>query len=271
MLNNPSDLGPGDRKSASFDWNGFEIIEITSATHPYFEGVYSKLWEEFGQKGELESRETITRRFEQNSSSNAKGHHIYYQLLSVWQEGKFAAACDHSVILLNPAEEAVVHLSHILLAPSQRGTGLTGWVRAWPVQAARQCLSAAGRPNLPITVVAEMDPFDATSEASVRRTKGFKKGGLRRVDPHPFDYWQPDFRPSHEIDQGRGPKPLSLQLLLRQVGKEDETEISALRLHRIITALYTMYGENFRAQDMAPVWKHLEAFPLKDGLKVSLE
>jgi hypothetical protein len=256
-----TDLAPGDQSSASFDWTGFEVSRIESVKDPRFNQVYEELWKEFGAKGEVEQREVLESRFSWSPAKSDAGYSFGYEMISVFKRSQFVAVRDHTSILCHHhPSEAVVHLSHALIDSSYRGTGIAGWLRAWPILNARACLEMAGLDSRsPITLVAEMDPYDPKREGAIARSKSYQKAGFLMVDPSRFDYWQPDFRPFELIDRDGGPKPLSLRLVIRRVGRESENEISGAELKRIVSALYTMYETGFRPSDMAVVWKHMQS------------
>src|SRR5687768_1237021 len=53
-----SDLAPGDAKSVGLDLGQFTFHRIRTIDDPLFETAYRLLWVEFGEKGEMERRET---------------------------------------------------------------------------------------------------------------------------------------------------------------------------------------------------------------------
>jgi hypothetical protein len=254
-----SDLAPGDQRSASFNWDEMERLRITSPEDPLFHQIYEKLWEEFGAKGEVEQKEVLSQRLCWDPSKMDSGYSLGYELIGVFKRGIFVATRDHTAIIRggqNP--EVVVHLSHSLIAPEFRGKGLVGWLRSWPVETARNSLLAAGLPSdTPITLVAEMEPLNLLSRESTTRLKSYQSAGFLMVDPNSIDYQQPDFRAPHLIDSSGGPQPLSLRLVIRRVKRETETEIRSSEVHRIILALYQMYGTSFRKKDMEEIRKNL--------------
>src|SRR5436190_23103423 len=137
------DLAPGDAKSAGLDPGSFTFHRIRSEADKWFEPAYERLWAEFGEKNEMERRATLAARF-------ALAPEMIYEMILVQKDGHFAAVRDHTAI---PADgEVVVHLSHKLVAPEYRRTGLTGWMRALPLATAREFQSGA-----PVTLAAEME------------------------------------------------------------------------------------------------------------------
>ncbi len=234
------DLAPGDRKSADLDLALWQIDRVPSIAHPLFEMAYGALWEAFGSKGELESRAVLAGRFALPPS-------MLYELILVRREGRLAAVRDHTAMAV--AGEVVVHLSHNLVTPEWRRSGLAGWLRALPLGAARRC----GRtnqlgPECPVTLVGEME-YGEQPENLVR-LRAYEKAGFRKVDPAVVSYFQPDFRAPEEIDAAGGAAPLPFQLVIRQVGREGEETIATGRVRMFIGALYALYGAQFRRCDM---------------------
>ena len=232
----PQDLAPGDLRSASLDLARFSIAHIRSVDDPLFETAYALLWAEFGARHEMERRETLERRL-------ALAPQMRYELLLVQHAGRPAAVRDHTAI--RAAHGVVVHLSHNLVLPAWRRTGLAGWMRALPLLAAREL-----DPGAAVTLAAEMESPHGADPARSIRLQAYEKAGFRKVDPAALRYHQPDFRAPGEIDAAGGPRPLPLQLVLRRVGREAETSIPGRDLRSIVRALYEMYGRQFRAADL---------------------
>lgn len=260
---NAEDLAPGDRASAGFNSAGLDVHSIVSAEDPLFEEAYRVLWEYFGQLNELESREVLARRLARNGDIRAGEPAMRYDLVLLRQRGRFVAACDHTAVA--DAQGVIVHVSHVLIDPSWRRTGLSGWVRAFPIQTARRCLEDAGLPfDLPISLVAEVE-YPEESDERITRLKTFERAGFQKIDPSVIDYHQPDFRPPEMIDATAGPEPLPFQLLIRRVGCESVTEMNGAEVRSIVERLYRIYGRDFREQDMAAVWRQLETYPSADA------
>ncbi len=255
-----TDLAPGDLRSHIFDWDQFEIMEVRQRADPDFGRLYATLDGEFGSRNEMESVEVLQQRLSWNVTELRNGHHLSYRLLALQKHGKIAATRDHTVIIKTetPAR-ACVHLSHLLVEPEWRRTGVAGWMRALPVQDARRaCVDLGLSAKTPITLVAEMEPYE--SPAQLPRLKAYARAGFRRVDPLRVNYHQPDFRSFEEIDASGGPKPLGFWLMVRQVGQENDDAMTGLELHRIVGALYAMYAQAFRPQDMAQLYAEMEKY-----------
>jgi hypothetical protein len=255
-----SDLAPGDSKSAALDLTTFEIAHIRSIDDPLFEFAYARLWEEFGAKDEMELRETLDLRFR-------LAPRLLYEMLLVHRGGEFVAARDHTAIVARDEAHAVVHLSHILVAPATRRTGLTGWLRALPIATARECLTTNGAPpGARITLVAEMEYPQLDDPTRLIRLQAYERAGFRKIDPGFVHYYQPDFRAPRTIDATGGPRPLPFQLIVRRVGREHERVISGEETRTLVQALYDIYGPQFRPADLAHPLLSLDSYPASTAM-----
>lgn len=261
----PGDLAPGDAKSLDRDWSGLELHRVESAEDPLFDEAFGTLWSEFGESGEVEQPAVLSRRMMWNGHAMINGCALRYRMMLLKAAGKIAAVRDHTAIVRDDREGAVVHLSHNLIAPEWRRTGLAGWLRALPILTARNVLAAQGRPaDATITLVGEMEHPDPNDMASLVRLKAYEKAGYRKIDPGAVNYLQPDFHAPEDIDDQGGPKPIPLALVIRRVGRETETEISGQEARDIAESLYRMYRAGFREKDMIPLFASLENYPAPD-------
>lgn len=250
-----SDLAPGDGKSASFDLTRYDVTCIRSIHDPLFETAYTHLWEEFGAKDEMELRETLDLRF-------GLAPQMLYEVWLVRQGQEFLAVRDHTAILARHEPHAIVHMSHNLVSPASRRTGLTGWLRALPIATARQCLAAHGvKEHGRITLLAEMEYMQDDDPARMIRLQAYERAGFRKIDPAFVHYHQPDFRAPDVIDATGGPKPLPFQLIIRRVGREHERAIPSKEVRTCIQGLYDIYRPQCRAADFAHPLLSLDALP----------
>ena len=263
----PEDLSAGDARSLALDVSQFEVRRIVESGDPVFEAAYDRLWQEFGTLNEMESKEVISRRLGWQPAASSGNRWLRYEMLVVRKQGQLVAVRDHTAVV-TPGEgtpRAVVHMSHVLVEPPWRRTGLAGWLRAWPIQTARACLEAARFPvSSPITLVAEMEHTEPSFPNRMIRLQAYEKAGFKKVDPSRVGYVQPDFRSPEAIDAGGGPRPLPFGLVVRRVGREQEQAIGGGEVRGMVESLYEMYGTSFRPSDMAVVWKTLKAYPETD-------
>jgi hypothetical protein len=238
------DLAPGDSKSAALDLALFEIACIRSTSDPLFEPAYARLWEEFGAKDEMERRETLDLRFR-------LAPRLLYEMVLIRRNGEFVAVRDHSAILTRDGAHAVVHLSHNLVAPASRRTGLAGWLRALPIATA---------------LVAEMEYPQPGDPARLVRLQAYERAGFLKLDPALVGYHQPDFRASEVIDATGGARPLPFQLVIRRVGREHERVISGDEARTLVQAIYDIYRPQFRPADLAHPLLTLDTYPIDHTL-----
>jgi GNAT superfamily N-acetyltransferase len=255
-------LSPGDTKSLQGDWGGLELHTISSAVDPFFQTAFKALWEEFGAAGEMEQEEVIAERMKWHPSQMHDEAALLYAMQLITRNGEFVGVRDHTAILLANEPGAIVHLSHNLVSPAWRRSGIAGWLRALPVSTALEALAAAGRQlDTPVTLVGEMEHFNPSNAATGIRLTAYEKAGYKMVDPELVDYWQPDFRDPRIIDQENGPKPIPLCLMLRRFGREHEEFVSGAEVCQVVDALYKMYGRGFRKRDMRVVFETLKNYP----------
>lgn len=258
IVSSPADLAPGDTKSAGADLSAYRIDRIRALDDPLFETAYAPLWAEFGAKDEMELRETLGLRF-------GLAPRMLYEMLLVRRGGEFVAVRDHTAAVAEGG--SVVHLSHNLIAPAARRTGLAGWLRAWPIQTARECLAANGvAVDAPVTLVAEMEYEAEDDTAREIRLRAYERGGFRKIDPAVVCYHQPDFRAFEIIDATGEARPLPFQLVVRQVGREGDETIAGREVRRLVRTIYGIYGPQFRPADLAHPLLSLDRFPPDDAL-----
>ncbi len=235
----PEDLAPTDTKSLSADLSSIRLHRVTSATDPHFAPAYDHLHAEFAAANELESGTILAARLARSPTDLHSGHALHYELLYLTDDlGSFAAVRDHTAIVNPATPHVIVHLSHNLIAPTWRRTGLAGWLRALPLQTARALLEIHNLPpDAPITLVAEMEPANPSDPANTTRLAAYSKAGFLSLDPTHLDYHQPDFRASPSI-----PQPIPLSLLIRRVNQSPTPILTATETRAIITALLAMYA-----------------------------
>lgn len=263
----PADLTAGDSSAAEFDWSMLQAERVADVDDPAFEEGYHFLHDEFHSRAEMESREVIAQRLKWDPSKSENGLALLYEMLVITSQEEVAAVRDHTAIVAvqSPHAPAVVHLSHVLVEKSWRGTGLGAWLRTLPIDTARGCMKAAGRSEFgPIVLVGEMEhPSDVSQ---VARLRAYERAGFLKIDPARVPYHQPDFRSPSEIDS-TGLKPLPMALVVRRVGLEEEKEISGGEVREIVSSLYRMFEMGFRKQDMAGLWREVnERYPGMDEM-----
>jgi GNAT superfamily N-acetyltransferase len=252
----PDLLAPGDQKSVALAPSSFVWTRIRSTDDPAFERAYSALWAEFGAANEMEARSVLAGRF-----ANPE---VYYEILLVEKDGAFCAVRDHTAVWSDG--EVFVHLSHVLVAPEQRRTGLAGWLRAAPIVAARELASAHGQPGASVTLVGEMEYDDGSDPKRAVRLAAYERAGYLKIDPAVVRFAQPDFRPVAVIDAEGVSRPLPFQLVVRRVGRELERAMRGASVRCAVRALYKIYGAQFRKSEMEHPMLSLENYPSDETL-----
>ncbi len=254
-----SDLAPGDQKSLGLDGASLRLVSVQQASQPEFLLGYEQLRREFGEKNELEMRSVLEKRLSWNPAGLRKnGFSLHYEMIWVESKGKFIAVRDHTAIV--SATEAVVHLSHILVDPEWRRSGIAGWLRAWPVRWAREVMRGEAKP---VTLVAEMEPLAVDHPERFPRLASIEKSGYSKVAG--ISYHQPDFRTPEIIDAEGIVRSLPMSLIIRSVGNESAKQVSGKRVRDWVSAIYTMYGEGIGESEMRSVWDQLRAYPAEDS------
>jgi hypothetical protein len=254
-----ADLAPGDREAARRDWADVSVHCVRDAADPDFAPAYERLWSEFGPGGGMETRAVIRERLAWDARRPVPGAVLLYELLVVRRGGAVAALRDHTAVVRLDGAGAprpgpvVVHLSHALVEPAQRGSGLAAWLRALPLQAARHCAAAAGcPPGAPIVLAAEMEAPDPAWPERARRLRSYERAGFQKVDPSAAPYAQPDFRPPDVLAHA-APRPLPLDLVVRRVGREGQAAMPAAELAALVEAIYAVYGVHVPAVALDPL------------------
>lgn len=258
----PEDLAPGDHRAREHR-SSLRVRAVRDAQDPLFDHLYARLWHEFGHRNEMESRATIVDRLAHDPRDLVHGHALRYELLAVLDDDNIVGLRDHTAIVPPGAPGAptrvLVHLSHVIVEPQYRGTGLAGSLRALPLQTARACAALAQRSCDGITLVGEMEhPSDAPDVQT--RLRSYDRAGFRKPDPQLVPYHQPDFRPATQIDAS-SLQPVPLMLALRRVRREHERTVPAAEVHELVTGLYTVFAVHQRREDMAPLWAWCDALP----------
>jgi GNAT superfamily N-acetyltransferase len=263
-----ADLAPGDAEAQRFGASGIRVRRIRSADDPLFPIAHDRLWAEFGERREMETRAVIASRLAWDPARPIGRYRYLYEMLVVERGDEIVALRDHTAIA--PADVSgssvavLVHLSHVLIEPLWRGKGLAGWLRAFPLQAARECAAAGGGSADSITLVAEMEPPEHADPMTLRRLASYGSAGFRKIDPAYAQYAQPDFRAPAAI-AASGVQPVPLVLVVRRVGREQELEIPGAEVRMIVAALYEMFAVHLPREHMAPLWVIHDALPAADA------
>jgi GNAT superfamily N-acetyltransferase len=257
-----ADLAPGDRRVGADDWSDLAVHGVSGSEDPDFAGAFDRLWAEFGAGGEMERRDVIAARLRWTPARPVAGAALLYELLVLRRRGTIVAVRDHTAIVRlddrgRPRPEpTIVHLSHALVEPAFRGSGLAAWLRALPLECARRCAAQAGRTghtrDARVILVAEMEHPDRGDRDRMGRLRSYERAGFRKIDPAALEYRQPDFRAIGDLP-GAVPPPLPLALVVRRVGAETENAMSATEVAAVVESIYAVYAVHVSTAALDPL------------------
>jgi GNAT superfamily N-acetyltransferase len=238
------DLAPGDAKGQGA--LGRFTMSLVTADGSDFEQAYALLDGEFGAKGELERRETLLGYLSRETATYG-----YRLVLARDAEGKVAAVRDCHISIDPGAHTVVVYLSHVLVLPPYRRSGLGSLMREVPAALARRAMAGAKlEPPVDLLLAAEMEPVAEGAVDTVTRLVAYGRAGFKVIDPSYLPYCQADYREHARIDADR-PRPLPLLPVVRWVGHETAREIPRSLAAAYVEHLYRIIGVHCREQDLA--------------------
>ena len=253
------DLAPGDRHHAAGDFGDVRVRRVCDPDDVDFAVAYSQLFGEFGWRGEMERRQVICERLAWDPARPVTRAALAYEMLTLRRGGEIAALRDHTAAVRLDDDgrplpgPIVVHLSHALVHPPHRGSGLAAWLRALPLQTARRCAASAGcAAGTPVVLVAEMEPRDEHQPARMARLRSYERAGFQLIDPSAAPYAQPDFG-APDTWEGAAPRAISLGLVVRRVGREGESTMPPDELRAVVEAVYAVYGVHVPAAALDPL------------------
>jgi GNAT superfamily N-acetyltransferase len=231
------------------------VLEDVSDLASFDEG-YRLLDAQFGAANELERRPVLQRWFELGSLSpdEAPMRAFYHMLLVREPDGTIAAVRDAFSAVDHDRRRVVSLMSHSLVLPAWRRTGLAAVLRAAPVVWARQDAVAHGVVDPEILLVAEMELVEPQLLESRVRLAAYRKGGFAVVPPPRLPYCQPDFRDVAAL--GIDPLPLPFLLLVRQVGEEHRDSITPERAIALLDGLDAIHGPSTSEGQLATIREH---------------
>ena len=274
MIIAPADIHAGEgREKVEQALARFSVEEARDAAS--FDEGYRALEAEFGPRGELERREVLSTWFAGPrvppagwwSGRSAQGQVgdvrcRYHLLLARDENGRLAGARDCFISLDVAATSAdggarcVVLLSHSLVLPAYRRTGVAALLRAAPVPLARRAAVEAGVPAgaAEIVLLAEMEPAAPEDPATVIRLLAYGRAGFRAMPPPIYPYAQPDFRDVAAL--GLPAVPLPLLMVVRQVGEEARLDMPRPRAEAILRQVQSVHACDNRPADIAEIRDH---------------
>ncbi|MEY3214730.1 MAG: hypothetical protein RIT28_5211 [Pseudomonadota bacterium] len=238
------DLMPAERNARLDEALARFTITPILAPGPEFDEVYAFLDAEFGPKNELEAKATLAGWLGRHGVVD--GRFVAYHLLVCHDaDGALAGARDCFVIRRGEGPWVVL-LSHVLIGPAWRRSGLGALLRAAPVALLR---AAGAREDDERVLAAEQELIDPADEASIVRQLAYGRAGFSALNPQVFPYAQPDFRP-HAV-AAADPKPVPMMLTLRRLGLEAAAEAPAALAWAVLDAFDAVHGEHCLPGDLA--------------------
>ncbi|WP_437914245.1 hypothetical protein WME73_50105 [Sorangium sp. So ce302] len=272
MIVDPRDVCPGEGpEKVARALAQFSVDEAQDGAA--FDEGYRALDAVFGPKGELERREVLWAWLTgAHTDAGAPITATYHLLLArSVDDGRLAGVRDCYVTLDRAARRCVALLSHALVLPAFRRTGLAALLRAAPVALARRAIDdagllggkGAGGDGAEVMLAAEMEAVDPDDRDTVVRLIAYGRAGFAIVPPDVLPYAQPDFRDIAAL--GVTPVPLPLLAVVRQVGEEERDEIPRARAESFLRHYQAVHAREVSQGELAPIRENalarLAAFP----------
>lgn len=233
----PADVWSGERDRFERATPRFSGHRVCDPASPVFDEAFGALWDCFGAQGELERRPVLEAWLREPTVRGPL--RIDYHLL-VWRErasGALVAIRDAFVGVDRAGGSCVALLSHALVLPGFRRSGVAAVVRTAPATLARQAVAAAGI-DAPRVLVAEMEPVDPADAASIVRLLAYGRAGFAVVPPAVLPYCQPDFR---ALSDPSDAAPIPMALVVRVVGRESARALPAPLASAIVAQLAAIH------------------------------
>ncbi len=242
------DIAPGENPSKVRDALArFRLIDVRD--DDAFARGYEALERQFGPVDELERREVLQAWQRGLYTDVAARLTAAYHMNLVFDGDTLAAARDHFSIVDQDTGAVVAFLSHSLVLPSFRRSGVAALLRSLPAAHARLDAAALGVSLTEASLLSEMEMYEPERTETLVRLSAYGRGGFRVVPPWCVPYAQPDFRDVAGLRLQARPVPM--MLLVRQVRHEDRTTIAPQRARRLVDALAVVHRVTVDAAQIA--------------------
>ncbi|MFN7143212.1 MAG: hypothetical protein ACK4YP_05505 [Myxococcota bacterium] len=189
-----ADVAPLDLEKAAGALRRVRLELVADPDGAAFDRAYTLLDGFFGPRGEMEARAALARFVRERVIPFGPGLEGVYHLVAAWDGDALVGVRDCYVDIDHPRGVCVVALSHSLVVPEWRRSGLAAVLRALPVTLARRVVAERAGRALPTLVAAEMEPVDPGNRDTVVRLVAYGRSGFSVLDPTRFRYSQPEFR-----------------------------------------------------------------------------
>lgn len=252
----PADLHPGEgarrHRAALEDY----VCDVVGDEGSFHRG-YTLLHDEFGPEGEIERRETLLAWHRGEIAPPGPIRPAYHMVLVYDGTGALAGVRDCFTAVDLDEGLVVVLLSHALVLPAWRRSGVATALRTVPVALAREAWrSAGGDPALPprILLFAEMEMASPADRQAVTRFLSYGRAGFRALPPAALPYAQPDFSDPTAL---RGdPRPLPFVCLVRTPGADDRESLARPEVVAMVRHIQAIHAGHSPPEHLAPIRDH---------------
>jgi 4-aminobutyrate aminotransferase / (S)-3-amino-2-methylpropionate transaminase len=225
----------------------FQLEEVH--TDAAFQLGYNSLDSQFGPVGEIERRDVLLRWFQQRSlSAESERIKAIYHMSLVWEGNALAGVRDDFTAVHRDTGSVVGFMSHSLVLPAWRRTGVAALLRALPAAHARLDALSLGVNPTEILLLSEMEFFEPHRDETLVRLYAYGRAGFRVVPPWHVPYAQPDFRDLAAL--GVEAQPVPMMLLVRQVGEESHATITPRRARILLDHLAAIHHATVDAKQI---------------------
>lgn len=234
-----------------------------------FDLAYATLDAQFGPVHEIERREVLLRWLRAGSLSPPGSRlRAFYHLSLVWEGSALAAVRDDFGCVDMETGRVVGFLSHGLVLPPWRRSGVAALLRALPVAHARGDAERLGVKSAEVSLVTEMEMMEAHRAETLVRLTSYGRAGFKVVPPWHVPYAQPDFRDLAAL--GVEARPVPLMILVRQVGEESRDTIDPRRCFALLEHLEAIHSPSTDAAQITAMHRNVLRHLDLDGPPVRL-
>jgi 4-aminobutyrate aminotransferase/(S)-3-amino-2-methylpropionate transaminase len=239
----------------------YRLHEVRDAAA--FTLAYDTLDRQFGPVFEIERREVLWA-WQTGAFDAAVGRLVTrYHLALAFDGDDLAGVRDHFSVVDRDNGAVVAFMSHSLVLPAHRRSGLAALLRALPAAHARLDAHLLNVVPTSTSLLSEMDMYEPHKSETRVRLSAYGRAGFRVVPPWYVPYAQPDFR--DVVGRRLQARPVPMMLLVRQVNEEHQSTIDPRRARLLVDALATVHGRTVDADQLAAMHKNVALHLVVDG------